>query len=196
MNLLINDILYSSPLLVFALKEESGNKFDNYNTVFTGVGKINASYKLLKGIHQFKPDIVINLGTAGGFGLKRGEVVVCNEFVQRDMDVTPLGFPKYVTPFELSNDVLRYGILLDGFKKATCGTGDCFEINHNTTAYNVVDMEAYALAKICKAEGIPFLCFKYISDGADGNAVSDWNEEVNKASNKLSEIVSNLLNSP
>ena len=30
-------------------------------------------------------------------------------------------------------------------------------------------------------ENIPFLCLKYISDGADGNAAEDWTVQVHKA---------------
>ena len=41
-------------------------------------------------------------------------------------------------------------------------------------------MEAYALAKVCKLEGIVFRCFKYISDKADGNASSDWIDNCRK----------------
>ena len=39
---------------------------------------------------------------------------------------------------------------------------------------DVVDMEAYAIAKVCKLENIEFKCFKYISDNADKNANNDW----------------------
>ena len=63
-------------------------------------------------------------------------------------------------------------------------------MEHNNTEYNVIEMEAFALAKVCKEEKLPFLCLKYISDGADGNAVDDWSTEVKKAAQKLRE---NLL---
>ena len=43
---------------------------------------------------------------------------------------------------------------------------------------DVVDMEAYAIAKVCKLEKIEFKCFKYISDNADENAKIDWNENL------------------
>ena len=41
----------------------------------------------------------------------------------------------------------------------------------------------------CKEEKLPFLCLKYISDGADGNAVDDWSTEVKKAAQKLRETL-------
>lgn len=186
----INDKIYQNPLFVFALKAEAGTLFSKFQTVFTGIGKVNATYRLLKAIQNYQPDIIINLGTAGGFGLKKGEIVCCTDFVQRDMDVTPLGFEKFVTPFEENiSVVLSYGISKNGIKKAVCGSGDCFEINHTTSLYQVVDMEAYALAKVSKTENIPFLCLKYISDGADDNAATDWKEEVKLASEKLKMVL-------
>ena len=35
-------------------------------------------------------------------------------------------------------------------------------------------MEAYALAKVCYRYDIPFVSFKYITDGADEQAHEDW----------------------
>jgi adenosylhomocysteine nucleosidase len=35
-------------------------------------------------------------------------------------------------------------------------------------------MEAYALAKVCYKRQVPFISFKYITDGADEQAHEDW----------------------
>ena len=35
-------------------------------------------------------------------------------------------------------------------------------------------MEAYALAKVCHNFDVPFISFKYITDGADEQAHEDW----------------------
>ena len=43
---------------------------------------------------------------------------------------------------------------------------------------DLVDMEAYAIAKICYLKNIKFRCFKYISDYADGGANDDWIKNV------------------
>ena len=48
----------------------------------------------------------------------------------------------------------------------------------NDETFNIVDMEAYAIAKICKMNDIDFRCFKYVSDQADDNASQDWKENV------------------
>ena len=45
---------------------------------------------------------------------------------------------------------------------------------------DLVDMEAYAIAKICLIKKIDFKCFKYVSDKADENAGDTWKENINK----------------
>lgn len=174
-------LLSENPLYVFALESEAAEEFAHVNHTFVGVGKINATYNLLKAIALNKPSIIINIGTAGSSKHLGGEVVCCTKFVQRDMDVTALGFEKYQTPFATQPTVLDYGLPLPDLPEETCGTGDTFEMAHATIAYDIIDMEAFALAWVAKQEGIPFLCLKYISDGANGEAANDWQVTVHLA---------------
>jgi len=178
----INGKIYNNILLVFALESEAGNEFENYNKVFVGIGKVKATYHLTKAIQKANPDLIINLGTAGSTTFDRGSVVNCHRFIQRDMDVRALGFQKFETPFSDESIVLEYGLKIENLPNGICGSGDQFEMEHINPEYNVNDMEAFALAKVAEQEGIDFLCLKYISDGADGNAADDWTEEVKKAS--------------
>jgi adenosylhomocysteine nucleosidase len=108
------------------------------------------------------------------------------------MDVTALGFEKYTTPFTDQPAVLRYGLTAPGLPEGICGSGDSFEVNHAATAYDVIDMEAYALAWVAMKEQIPFLCLKYISDGADGQAATDWHASVRHAANALKTVIHTL----
>ena len=85
----------NNPLVVCALKDEFSIKGSNYNLLYTGVGKVNAAihlteYLLKKG----RPEYIINYGTAGSKKVKAGSLVDCTKFVQRDMDVSGLGFEK------------------------------------------------------------------------------------------------------
>ena len=106
----INGNIYNSILLVFALESEAGKEFENFEKVFVGIGKIKATYNLRKAIHQFNPDLIINLGTAAGsLTFDIGSVVTCNRFIQRDMDVQGLGFKKFETPFSNEPILLEYG---------------------------------------------------------------------------------------
>jgi len=176
-------------LFVFALEMEAGEIFQGQNVLFTGIGKVNAAYELTKAIHQKKPDLIVNLGSAGSSQFSKGDVVCCTQFVQRDMDVRGLGYELYETPFSNVPTIFQYGLSIENLPAGICGTGDNFEMGHSKTKYDVVDMEAYALATIAMKEEIPFLCLKYISDGADDNAADDWTVLVHKASLAFGEIL-------
>lgn len=188
----IATLLKQNPLFVFALESEAADEFEDVNSLIVGIGKVHAAYNLTKRIAQEKPGIIVNLGSAGSNTFKRGEVVCCTEFIQRDMDVTGLGYRKYETPFSGEEPLLQYGLTLEGLPHGVCGTGDNFETAHIEAAYNVLDMEGYSLAYIAKKEAIPFLCLKYISDGADGAAAEDWLVQVHNAAAAFRKIIDEL----
>lgn len=183
--------LIEQALFVFALESEAADQFAHCNHIFTGIGKVNAAYALSKAIMLQQPKLIINLGSAGSNFFAKGDVVCCSAFIQRDMDVRGLGFALYETPLSGIPPVLEYGMHYSGVPEAVCGTGDSFEMNHLNSSYNVVDMEAYALALVAMEEDIPFLCLKYISDGADGGAAEDWTVQVHLAAAKFSSLLFN-----
>ena len=153
-------------IFIAALKEETPNlNFFQY----TGVGKINATYNLTKIINKYKPKEVINYGTAGALNKELDGIIECTKFYQRDMDATGLMNLKIgQTPFDDINEVINSKI---GY---SCGSGDSFVTDKIPIKVDVVDMEAYALAKVCKLENIKFRCFKFISDNADKKAPLEW----------------------
>ena len=178
--------LNAKPLIVCALEIETQNQLKDYDVLYTGVGKVNATYTLTSHFGKYGShipyDLVINYGTAGSRKIKKKTLVDCTKFVQRDMDVTGLGFMRGETPFEDDPPVmLDFGITKYNTigRRATCGSGDNFVEDRTQYYGEVVDMEAYALAKICYLRKIPFVSFKYITDGADEQAHEDW--EVNLA---------------
>jgi adenosylhomocysteine nucleosidase len=183
------ELLSGKTLFVFALPSEAAEEFEHVNKVFVGIGKVNAAYELTKAIRRHKPQLIINLGSAGSNLFKKGEVICCTKFIQRDMDVRGLGFKLYETPFSNINPMLSYGIKIKAFPEGICGSGDSFEMNHSVSDYNVIDMEAYPLAYVAMMENIPFLCLKYISDGADGTAADDWAVQVHNAATAFKKIL-------
>ena len=54
---------------------------------------------------------------------------------------------------------------------------------------DAVDMEAYAIAKVCKLENIEFKCFKFISDNADENANNDWKANLKLGASAFAKLV-------
>ncbi|MEM1130874.1 MAG: nucleosidase [Pseudomonadota bacterium] len=175
----------AKPLLVFAMKEESQEVFDDYPLLHTGIGKVNAAYHLTRYLADNPaPSLVVNMGTCGSRTHKGGTIVNCTSFIQRDMDVTVLGFEKYQTPFSDIPITIAYGEKAP-FPEGVCGTGDNFDGSDAAAAFDVVDMEGYVIADICRRENVPFLCLKYVSDGADDNANEDWNAALHHAAEEL-----------
>jgi adenosylhomocysteine nucleosidase len=169
------------PLVVIALELEGQGLFEQaaLSVLYTGLGKVNAALSLARRLASLRaqealPKMVVNFGTAGSRTFATGSVIACRKFVQRDMDVTGLGFSLGETPFETLPPTLSFPAVFNGLPEGICGTGDRFETGAGGLACDVIDMEAYALAKACLAEGVPFACAKYISDGADHTAANDW----------------------
>ena len=143
-----------------------------------GIGKINAASKMTEILWNEEPDIVINFGSCGNLkNHKVGEVLEVGS-VYNNIDVRP--FAQYgCTP---ETDLCEIKLSTSDIK---CFTTD--QIYDNTrTDYaqkylemidkcNIVDMECYALAQVCKERDIPFRSFKWVSD--DGN-IDTWHENA------------------
>ena len=125
-----------------------------------------------------KPKLVINYGTAGSRKIKKKTLVDCTKFIQRDMDASKLGFNLGETPFDYISTIKF------SEKGLSCGTGDNFVSESPKIKTDLVDMEAYDIAKICLIKKIDFKCFKYVSDKADENAGGTWKENINKGLEK------------
>ena len=160
-------------LLVVALEDElPSHMVSGWRIIYTGVGKINAAIALAVAVDKYQPLHVLNYGSAGA--LKPGLIGIheVTQFYQRDMDVRALGFALGQTPFE-------DGICIDlGRAGLSCGTGDQFVSAPPELDTDLVDMEAFALAKICRQQARDFHCFKYISDNADDEAAADWSQSL------------------
>ena len=174
-------------LIVSALEVETQGQLEDYRVLYTGVGKVNATLELTKVLQKAHlhylppmPKLVINYGTAGSRKIKKKQLVDCTKFIQRDMDVTGLGFMKGETPFESDPPLIIEST--SEFnpigRKASCGSGDSFVEDRTNYYGEVVDMEAYALAKVCYHYDIPFISFKYITDGADEQSHEDWEKNL------------------
>ena len=179
-------------VLISALRDETQDLFDDiFPVVYSGVGKVNAALTAAKVIEQYNPNLIINFGTAGSHAVDPHTLVDCNKFIQRDMHVKELGFDFAVTPFEEGvPTVLEFSS--SGNMNMTCGTGDNFVAASGELGCDVVDMEAYAIAKACHLAGVDFVSYKYITDGADDDAAAQWQENCKKGAEKFLELLGEL----
>ena len=174
----------NNPLIVCALKDEFNIETGQYSLLHTGVGKVNAAISLTEYmLLNKKPSFVINYGTAGSKKLDVGELIDCTKFIQRDMDASKLGFDKFETPFDGKDSIeIDYSNFpINPIKRfLTCASGDSFIASSSMHPGDVVDMEAFALAKVCVKFSTPFISFKYVSDSANSDANVDWELNLHK----------------
>lgn len=182
-------------LVVMALAAESAGVFEaaGVPVLYCGVGKVNAAIALTRELCRYEQaaqplPLVLNFGSAGSRVHATGSLVACHEFVQRDMDVTGLGFDLGVTPFDEAPPRLIFEPRFPHLAPAVCGSGDSFAMAAAAVDCAVVDMEAYALAKVCWLEKAAFACVKYVTDGADHAAASHWQSNVHKAAEEFLEL--------
>ncbi len=180
---------------IIALQDECYG-LEEHHKIISGVGKINATFAACVAANSGVKKI-FNFGTAGVVRDKSliGKLVRVQHIVQRDMMAMPLEL-RGVTPYEtgacastISLPRVNSGI--------TLGTGDSFVNGHDewfgTESVDIVDMEAYAIAKVCKRLNIEFECYKYVSDFADENAEDDWNNNVSKGAELFKTVLDSIV---
>jgi adenosylhomocysteine nucleosidase len=173
-------------LVCVALAEELPDELPTgYTKVITGVGKVNASIALAEALsNNDSVEGVINYGSAGGFQADhKGQLLSVSAVLERDMDCTGLGLSPYVTFGE--KEAL---IATANGAGVVCGTGDSF--GPQAADYDIVEMEAYALAKVCAAHNLAFHCYKYISDiSSDEDAHEQWQENVHRGAEAFMQLL-------
>lgn len=163
-------------VILFVALESEFPKIEHANLSihYTGVGKVNSAIKSTQILSKEQNALVLNYGSAGTNSLNVNEIYKCTSFTQFDIDARPLVEIKGKTPYDNIiypeiPDIISFGN--DG---KTCCTADFFQQNPSC---EIVDMEAYSIAKVCKIHNLNFISYKFISD--DGNS-DDWlNNHVN-----------------
>lgn len=144
--------------------------------IYTGVGKINTAMATTSALVAEKPRLVVNYGTAGKIADGIVGLLEVARVIQRDMMAMPLA-PRGVTP--LCDDAT---VLTSGFGTVVCGTGDSFVTAPDPwlieNKVDLVDMELFAIARVCTQFGVPWRAFKFITDDANDFAHEHWTANV------------------
>ena len=186
-------------LIVMALPQESRGLLERAgaNVLYTGVGKVNAALNLARRLAEIRcagavQPLVVNMGTAGSRSVAAHTLVECTRFGQRDMDVSGLGFAAGVTPFDTTAPVIEFPSLFTHLPQLTCSTADSFATHLHEVGGDVVDMEAFALARVCVAESARFACAKYVTDGADSNSAAHWEAALDNAARSFASLYESI----
>ena len=62
--------------------------------------------------------------------------------------------------------------------EGVCNTGDTFLTELSDVKGDVVDMEAYAQAWVCRTKNTPFIAVKYVTDIIGQNSVKHWEDKL------------------
>ncbi len=140
--------------------------------VVCGVGKVNAAAGACAAI-QAGADVVLNFGAAGGLAPENtevGEVYLIEKAVQYDFDCTQLnGLPVGTLDGETENFLPLFCPPLP-YPRRALGTGDRFNDSPADHALllslgcDIREMEAGAIAEVCRYAGVPCVSVKTISD--------------------------------
>ena len=182
--------------------------------VIGGVGKVSAAASLSYLLSNYDIDKVIGVGVAGGIAedLRVGDVVICSEAMQHDMDVTAFGYEPGMIPgiqlavFEANAKLVdaameaadsakldvtvRKGRVLSGDKFIASVEGSNLR---KTFSGDCVDMETAAWAHVAHLYNVPWIGIRSISDQADGKAPHSFTEFLEHAVCNMSTLITHLL---
>ena len=181
-------LLIMKILLVYAIPEEKVEiNIPNAEVIYveTGIGKVNAAMRTMRAICEYHPDMVINFGTAGTIKHKVGDIFVCNRFIDRDLRKVYLN--GVVSEIEFDCKYVPWRVSTFG----TCNTGDSFITQGADIEGDVIDMESYAEADVCREMGIPFISVKYVTDVVGQNSSEEWYAKIADARKGLTEFFDN-----
>lgn len=184
----------------FFIKTEKG--IAQVISLHCGIGKVNAATAAA----HFKDigcDIILNYGLSGGIsGVKRGDIVLCSQFVEHDFDLTGLGYKPCEKPGQEyiynSNEKLNklFCQKVLSVNSGTAVSGDRFICDEDTRIYfkdnfgaMSCDMETAAIAYVCHYGDIPFMALRKISDDAGDDSAASYREMNDKAESVLSDLI-------
>ncbi|QQR35167.1 5'-methylthioadenosine/S-adenosylhomocysteine nucleosidase [Devosia oryziradicis] len=164
--------------------------------LMTGVGPVEAAIAVTRALYEAQhggslPKLVVSLGSAGSRKLEQCGLYQASSVSYRDMDASPLGFPKGQTPFLDLPPVLPLTVF-PGLPTATLSTGADIVSGaaYDAIVADMVDMETYAVLRACQSFGVPLPALRGISDGAAELAhIGDWTQYLHVIDQKLAAAI-------
>jgi adenosylhomocysteine nucleosidase len=187
-----------SVLFVMATEQEYGpNLRRTITPLITGVGPVEAAVATgarlgrLAAIGEL-PNLVFSVGSAGSRTLEHAGVYQISSVSYRDMDASPLGFEKGLTPFLGEPKVTVISQRIVGLQAASISTGGAVitGAGYEDIDADMVDMESYAVLRAASRFHIPMVGVRGISDGRhDLTDLRSWTEYLCVIDEKLAGVI-------
>jgi adenosylhomocysteine nucleosidase len=180
----------------------------------SGIGKVNAAMATAILLERFRPNYVINTGSAGGFlaTLNVGDIVISSEVVHHDVDVTAFGYEygqvpgmpaRYQADKTLIDIAKRAAQQISDVQVATglIATGDSFMndparvefVRGKFPELCAVEMEAAAIAQVCTQFAVPFVIIRALSDIAGKESDVSFEQFLDTAAKHSADLVVSML---
>ncbi|AWL12981.1 Adenosylhomocysteine nucleosidase [Saliniradius amylolyticus] len=182
--------------------------------VQTGIGKVAATLATALMIQCYKPDYVVNTGSAGGFDarLNIGDLIIASAVQHHDVDVTHFGFehgqvfglPKlFPCDQRLIHAAQHAAETITDIHSQTglIGTGDSFigcdeavgRVRGRFPELCAVEMEGAAIGQACYQLQTPFVVIRALSDIAGVDSLMSFESYLDKASHHSATLVMAMI---
>lgn len=187
-----------------------------------GVGKVCAAMCAQLLIDRFAVDGIVNTGVAGGLadGMAVGDLVIADDAVQHDFDITAFGHPRGYIPARGGDNVVSVWptdpTLTAAFRAAAesvrareggfaCHSGrivsgDVFvssaalkQTLRDDFGAVAAEMEGAAIAQVAYLNGVPFALVRALSDLADGSAADSYDTFEQQTAARSARILLTML---
>ena len=186
--------------------------------VLSRIGKVAAATTATVLIERFGVRSIVFTGVAGGLGpgVKVGDIVVADSFLQHDLDASPI-FPRYEVPLyglsrfaadprlsaqlaaaareALPGVALHRGLVISG-DRFVATTAESRALQSALPEAMAVEMEGAAIAQVCHDYGLPFAAVRTISDRADDAAHVDFTRFIQEVASRYSAAIVAALLAP
>ncbi|RWR15192.1 5'-methylthioadenosine/S-adenosylhomocysteine nucleosidase [Siminovitchia fortis] len=180
----------------------------------SGIGKVNAAMAATILLDRYKPDAVINTGSAGGYNpeLKIGDLVVSSEVRHHDVDVTAFGYkygqvPQLPEAFKADGKMIEVAETaarsVEGVQavRGLIATGDTFMSDPEKVEFvrgkfpniQAVEMEGAAIAQVAHQFDIPFVVIRSLSDIAGQKSEISFDKFIETASVNSANLVMEMI---
>ena len=199
-----------------ANSEFTSGTYKNHEVVLlkSGIGKVNAAMTTSILLSEYKPDYVINTGSAGGYdpNLEVGAIVISDEVRHHDVDVTAFGYeigqvPQLPAAFKADDRLMKLAeeaVYEIGEHQAATGliaTGDIFmhdpakveQVRTHFPQMKACEMEAAAVAQVCYQFEVPFVVIRALSDIAGKESSMSFDEFLPVAAKHSTQIVLHVI---
>src|SRR5690606_31155766 len=179
-----------------------------------GVGKVLSTCVAQRLIDTYAPKALLLTGICGALAphLAIGDVVIGSEYLQHDLDVEPLGFPRGQIPYtdlrviradrtlleiassyQSEDHAVHIGRILTGDQFLTSAERETHRYLTEELQGAVVEMEGASIATVAYINAVPFLAIRTVSDRANEEAHLDFEKFLPVASENSFELVRHLL---